>query len=234
MFSFIFSLAGWFVFCCFFCCFFFFFVDYFSILFLFSKFLFYPFFFSCFLFCFVLFCFVFYGWIAPQPNFAALSLMLYDVWMHIDLWPSCQSEILCTRCTCENKRKQSRGWAEICRCYEMIYTDAHLRYGQLEHVSWGSLSLQQKKAVSHGCASVWLSAQLGERPTAGLRLRTPRPRSRRSGKWGLEDNIAWYAQKKLWVNIAVCLHLPISVSHSPIKALTPRRIKRDRNASSFL
>ena len=41
----------------------------------------------------------------------------------------------------------------------------------------------------------------------------PRPRSRRSAKRGLEDNTTCYGQeKKLWVNIAVCLGLSLSLT----------------------
>ena len=72
----------------------------------------------------------------------------------------------------------------------MIYGDAHVRYEQSITVSvrLGDKACHQKKAGSHR-----------ERTTgeAGLRLSTlARPRSRRSAKWGLEDNTAWYGKKE--------------------------------------
>ena len=62
--------------------------------------------------------------------------------LYIDPWLSCQSEILCTGHTCENKWKQSQGWMEMYGCYEMIDTDAHMRYRESQ--SWVSLSLQSE------------------------------------------------------------------------------------------
>ena len=55
----------------------------------------------------------------------------------------------------------------------------------------------------------------------------PRPRNR-SAKWGLEDNTLCYGQeKKLWVNIAICLSLSLSpsVSHTLQKLQPLSRIK---------
>ena len=51
------------------------------------------------------------------------------------------------------------------------------------------------------------------------------PRFRRSAKWGLEDNIAYYGQeKKLSVNIEICLvSLHPSVSVRP--SLTPQKLQ---------
>ena len=67
------------------------------------------------------------------------------------------------------------------------------------------------------------SFSLWECPTGAVaRVWVTRPWSW-SAKWGLEDDTASYGQeKKLWVNIAVCL--PLSVSHTT-EALNPR-IKR--------
>ena len=48
--------------------------------------------------------------------------------LHTDFWLSRQSEILRTRRTCENKRKQSRGWTEMYGCYEKKYANAHVIY----------------------------------------------------------------------------------------------------------
>ena len=70
--------------------------------------------------------------------------------LHIDPWSSRQSKILCTGHTRENKRKKSGGWAEMCKCYEMIYADAHVWYEQSVRNSvwvWDS--------VLSGCASRW-------------------------------------------------------------------------------
>ena len=102
----------------------------------------------------------------------------------------------------------------------MIYTDAHVRYRQSESQSW-TLSLWPEK--------IWSVVEItSERPTADLQLSTPGLRSR-SIKWSIEDNTAWYGQekKKLWVNIAVSLCLPVSVSLPPQK-IWPflREIKR--------
>ena len=40
----------------------------------------------------------------------------------------------------------------------------------------------------------------------------PQPRCRRSAKWVLEDDTAWYGQEKKWVNIAVCPYLQSSLT----------------------
>ena len=77
-----------------------------------------------------------------------------QVVLHFDPWPSCESNILCTGRTCENKRKQSGGWMKICGCYERIYADTHVRCG--ESLSW-SLSLQPEEIrfVTEAPASDW-------------------------------------------------------------------------------
>ena len=130
--------------------------------------------------------------------------------LHIDPWPSHQLEILCTSHTCENKWKQSSGWTEICGCYEMIYADAHMRY--MESVLSQCQLAARRDSVSHGSASEWLGTPLGQQPTPVLWLNTLWLRSRRNAKWGLGDNAAWYGQeKKLWVNVAVSICLPLSI-----------------------
>ena len=81
--------------------------------------------------------------------------------LNIDPWASRQSEILCSGRACENMRKQSRGWTEMCRCYEMIY----------EMLSWDMDKFQSW--TSSGSASEWLGAPLRQRLTAYLRLSSP-------------------------------------------------------------
>ena len=56
----------------------------------------------------------------------------------------------------------------------------------------------------------------------------PRPRSR-SAKWNIEDNTACYGQeKKLWVNIAICLvSFRPSVSHTAEASKLYERIKKN-------
>ena len=61
-------------------------------------------------------------------------------------------------------------------------------------------------------------------------VQQPRPRYGRSAKWGLEDNTACDGQeKKLWVNIAICLvspHPHPSVSQTTEASTPYERIKR--------
>ena len=138
--------------------------------------------------------------------------------LHTDLWPSRQSEILWTRRTCENKQNQSRGWMEICGCYEMKYADAYVR---------GHSVIVSHRLESFTRTPAGLRAPLRQLPTAGRRLSTrSRPRSR-SAMWGLEDNSTWNGPEKenVWINMAVCICPPVSVAHTPTEALTPRRIK---------
>ena len=98
-------------------------------------------------------------------------------------------------------------------CYEMIYADAHVRYGQSV-----SISLEPVSACgSRGNTSEWLGQSPTELPKVGLRLSTPRPRRRRSAKSGLEGNSVWYGQeKKLWVNmtVSICLLPSVYFSHT--------------------
>ena len=112
--------------------------------------------------------------------FQFFSFCLRLLMLHIHPWPSCQSEILCTVRTSENKRKQSHGWTEMCECYGLIYADIHVRYGQCESPSSVSQGNRSSEHLSETAA------------TTGFRLSNSRPRSRRSAKWGFEDNTAWY------------------------------------------
>ena len=70
--------------------------------------------------------------------------------LHTGPWLSYQSEILCTGLTGENKRKQSRGWMEICGCYEMIYTNGHMRYGLWKSQLSQSQCVVRRDLVNHG------------------------------------------------------------------------------------
>ena len=47
----------------------------------------------------------------------------------------------------------------------------------------------------------------------GSPVEYPQPRNRRSAKWVLKGNTAWYGQEKLWVSIAACLCLHLSLTH---------------------
>ena len=71
---------------------------------------------------------------------------------------------------------------------------------------------------------LWVSACRREeqRFTTGLRLNTPRPRSKS------EDKTTWYDQEKLCVNMAVNINFPLSdyLSRST-ESFILRRIKRD-------
>ena len=74
--------------------------------------------------------------------------------LHIDPWPSRQSEILS-----ENKRKKSLGWTETCGCYEIIYADAQLRYSVSVSVSQSQLAAGRNSVWES--VSEWLGAPLG-------------------------------------------------------------------------
>ena len=70
--------------------------------------------------------------------------------------------------------------------------------------------------------AVTKSVRWGNDPQ-GLRLSTPRLRSRISAKWGLEDNKTWYCpeKKKLWVNILyVCFNVYFNVCFPVCVSLT--------------
>ena len=95
---------------------------------------------------------------------------------HIDPWPSRHSEILYTGRICEKKRKKSRGWMETCGCYEMIYTDAHVRYRQCKCEFWVSLSFQSRE----------LGTPLETRAHSGPPVECPQLRSKRRAKWALK------------------------------------------------
>ena len=76
------------------------------------------------------------------------------------------------------------GWMEMCECYEMIYAGTHVRYGQSQ--SWISLNLRPEEIRSvTESTSEWLGTPQRQWPTAGLRLSTSRPRSRKSAMWNL-------------------------------------------------
>ena len=72
----------------------------------------------------------------------------------------------------------------MCGCYESIYVDAQVRYGEPQ--SW-SLSLQPEEIRSvTESARERLGTSLEQGPTAGVRLSTPWPRIGRSAKWALK------------------------------------------------
>ena len=73
--------------------------------------------------------------------------------LYIDPWPSRQSEILCTGCTGENERKQSRGWTEMCGCYQMIYA------WNTESQSWVSLRSQSWERQQMVGRLAWAASQ---------------------------------------------------------------------------
>ena len=77
-------------------------------------------------------------------------------------------------------------------------------------------SVKVSEGPSQSQLAVTESAPLG--PVANIRppLKRPRPRSRRSAKWGLEDNTACYGQEKnkISVSIAICL---VRLSLTPLK-----------------
>ena len=79
-------------------------------------------------------------------------------------------------------------------------------------LSLGVSACEQKWGYVKGAPMSGWAFNWDQRSTAGLRLSSSRPRSIRSAKWGLEDNIAWYGEeKKLWVNMAVSIRLILSV-----------------------
>ena len=96
--------------------------------------------------------------------------------------------------------------------YMQMTMSVGVSWKQLQTV-WVSASLQSLRAPCCGWGS-------------GLQLSTL---GREADMLSLKNNIACYGQeKKLLVNITICLCLPVSVclSHTT-EALTPRRIKRD-------
>ena len=117
--------------------------------------------------------------------------------LHIDPWPSRQSEILCKGRTYENNRTQSRGRTEMWVLWN--------NYAQeiLWSQSWRLNLLPENIGLVTENASEWQDALLGQRltdqPTTEFRLSSHRPRSWRvtwRATWGLEDNTAWYGQEK--------------------------------------
>ena len=116
----------------------------------------------------------------------------------------------------------------------MIYADACMRYRQsvsasLESVSacshgnaskWlGSSPQSSYRWGSHGNASKWPGILLGQQPTEQLTvgLRVPSSQEAEVLSGALKINTAWLGQKKkLCVNIAVSICLPLSVCLSHI------------------
>ena len=138
--------------------------------------------------------------------------------LHVDPWPNYQSGILCTRHTCENKRKQPRGWTEMCGCYEMKW------YMQMAMWDTGRLSVwvlcQSQLAMMGALASDWaLHGDSGPQQASGWVLPGQEAEEVLVGPW---RNTTWYGQKKLWVSVAVSIHLPPSIclSHTT-EDLTP-------------
>ena len=82
--------------------------------------------------------------------------------LHIDSWLSRQSEVLFTGCICENKRKQSHGWMEMCGRYEMIFADAYLKV-----LVWSKSQLADRRALVS--ANKWLGALPRQHPPEQLR-----------------------------------------------------------------
>ena len=100
----------------------------------------------------------------------------------------------------------------MCGFYEIIYADAHKRYGQSK--SWVNLNLRpedtrsvRESAGRYARVAVpgWVSLVFGAEVLSA----------------SLEDNTAGYGQEKLLVNMAVCPRL--SVSRTPTEALTWRK-----------
>ena len=151
-----------------------------------------------------------------------ISFMCGCMWVTIFKRPRVlfiESEILCIEHTCENKWKQSHGWTEMWVCYEMIYADAHMRYSSV------NLESEEIQSVTGVPVSGWVpSWDSGTQQASGWVLPLLR---NRSAKWSVEDNTAWYGQeKKIWVNMAVSIRLPLSfcVSHTT-EDLTPVKNK---------
>ena len=85
---------------------------------------------------------------------------------------------LSTRPSCLSRPFSVCVFMEICGCYEMIYTDTHVRYGIL------SLSPRWQE---HQQVAGRLAKAASHRKTH----KYTRPRSSRSAKYDLEDNKAW-------------------------------------------
>ena len=133
--------------------------------------------------------------------------------MHIDPWPSLQSEISLNMTPLRKKSGSN-----------------HV----VHRKSWQILtSIGQSETV--GSVRVNVSLQW-PRATSGWVLPV---KSRRSATWGLENSTAGYGQekKKLWVNIAVCLYLPISVCLSVCLSLSlslSRIFNSKKNKESYI
>ena len=93
-------------------------------------------------------------------------------------------------------------WNDICRLSNKSPGSFGVRVRVESDLDWshGERSLEKRPTVAFG----WVH----------------RPRNRRSAKWDLRNNTVWYDQekKKLWIYIAVCLHLTpsfrLSLSHT--------------------
>ena len=80
-------------------------------------------------------------------------------------------------------------------------------------VSWSQWGLSQ--------SAVTESTLLGPGAHTKPPVEQPQLRNRRSTKWRLEVNTAYYGQEKLWVNIAIYLNLSLS----PFVSLTPQKLQ---------
>ena len=111
------------------------------------------------------------------PSFICQWTKNSNLRVAVAYWPSRQSEILSTRRTYENKQNQSRGWTEMCGCYEIIYADTHVRYKRSESQSWVSFCLQLREG-----------RRVAGRPSGAASHRAAHSGPPEQQKWGLEDN----------------------------------------------
>ena len=100
----------------------------------------------------------------------------------------------------------------------MIYEDAHVKYG----VS----VLESQLMLSYGSSSKCLDAQQGTRADNRLPIEFPLGREEEEVLSGTSKIMRNGQEKNLWVNMAVFICLPVSVSHTPTEALTPRKNKK--------
>ena len=94
--------------------------------------------------------------------------------LHINPWPSRQSEILCIERKCENKRKQSRGWTEMCGClWNDIFGCPREIRAVCQCESWVSVYQTQLAAINEwsvtGAPVIGWALRWGQRPTERLR-----------------------------------------------------------------
>ena len=79
---------------------------------------------------------------------------LYEIWFLcsiLTLHQAINQRFLCTGHTCVNNQKQSHGWMEMCGCWEMTYTDAHMRYDQSQFVARRDLVCLREHQWIAGC-----------------------------------------------------------------------------------